>query len=188
MPLLAQQRVAVDENARCSRAAPSWRVGVGDWTLPELELQLLFGGWTGRRARHIELELWLRWLLDLGSGLCEFCPEDLLHLLVETICEDAMSYLELDGEVVQVASIFVVDARIFPHEAHGLLERIPALEKGLACGCLAADDTADFLLHGSQRHGVFDERIVVLQTPRGQVEEGQEDLQIATVVCQWLQG
>jgi hypothetical protein len=100
MPLLAQQRVAVDENARCGRAAPNWGVGVGYWALPELELQLLLGSWTGRSARHVELELWLWWLLDFGSSLCEFFPEDFLHPLVDAIYEDAMSYLEFDGEVV----------------------------------------------------------------------------------------
>jgi hypothetical protein len=186
MPLLAQQRIAIDENARCSRAAPRWGVGVGHWTLPELELQLLLGRWAGRSTRHVELELWLWWLLDLGLGLCKLCAEDFLHPLVDARHEDAVTYLKLEGEVVQVAAVFVVDARVLPHEAHCLLKRTPALEKRLACGCVTADDTTHFLLYGGQRHGILDECIVVLQASRGQVEEWQEYLQVATAACQWL--
>lgn len=73
----------------------------------------------------------------------------------------AITYLELYRNIVEVTTIFVVFARVFPDQARHLFKGIPALQFGLASWRIAANDTTDFLLHGVKRDGVFDNRVVV---------------------------
>lgn len=91
------------------------------------------------------------------------------------------TYLELERHVVDITTIFIVVACVLPDEAHGVCQRVPALEQSVARGLFAADDSLDLLLHGCQRHGILDERIVVLQLSRWQVEEGRKYGQVAPV-------
>ena len=72
------------------------------------------------------------------------------------------THLELHGDVVDVATILVVVARIQPNERHGTLERIPALVKSMSSGLFASNYSLDLLLDCRQGHWFFDELVVVL--------------------------
>jgi len=49
-------------------------------------------------------------------------------------------------------------------------------------GRLASDNATNSLVHGCQRHWVFDQLVVVFQAPRWEILEGCKDLQAATGV------
>jgi hypothetical protein len=89
-------------------------------------------------------------------------------------------YLKLERKIVDVASILVVDTGILPNQTKCFLESVPTLEQCMPGGGLASHHSTNLLLYGGQRHRVFDQLVVVLQTARWKVLEGYEYLQTLT--------
>lgn len=93
------------------------------------------------------------------------------------------TYFKLEREVVDVATIFVVDTSILPNQTESFFESVPAFEQSVTCRSLASHYSANLLLYGGQRHGVFDQLVVVFQAARREVLEGQEYLQSLAGEC-----
>lgn len=75
-----------------------------------------------------------------------------------------MTHLKLQGDIVDVAAIFIVVACVLPNQAHRLVEGIPALEESVSGRLVASHYSLNLLLNGGQRHGFLDELVVVLDT------------------------
>lgn len=70
-------------------------------------------------------------------------------------------YLEIASEIVHVAPILVVVARITPNEADFLLEGVPCLEIGYSSWGFSAMLSTYSLLHALERYWVSDVFVVV---------------------------
>jgi hypothetical protein len=158
MLVLSLEGVPVNNDARCSRAARARSVSIRTGALSKFELQLLL--WRWRSSRHVQPQFWLRWLLDLGFGFSEALVKE---------------FFKLQGDVIDVATILVVETRVVPNERHVGLEFSPAIVTTLAGRLPASMNALHLLLDGGQRPWFFYEGIVVFQTPTREVDEWRKD-------------
>jgi hypothetical protein len=77
MLVLSLKGIAVNNDARRSRAARARSVSIGSGALSECYLQLLLWHW--RSSRHVQSQFWLRWLRNLGLGFREALVEEFLE-------------------------------------------------------------------------------------------------------------
>ena len=79
--------------------------------------------------------------------------------------------LELLGEGVDFASLFVVIESVGPKKLRLLLKSVPCLELANASRLTAALRTLDHLLQLSDRERICDYLIIIFQSTRWQVDE-----------------
>lgn len=112
---MSQESIVVDDDTRSGRVAGTWGIWFRTWASFEFQFQLLFG--SGCCGGHVEFELRLGWFVDLGLGLFEFFVEDFLCWSVgNDMVQSIDAHLKLQREIVDIASVFVVDAGILPDQ------------------------------------------------------------------------
>lgn len=85
----------------------------------------------------------------------------------------ANSYLQLPSKLVNVATFFIVVVGVAPEETGLLGHGVPALEFADATDALAVI-AVDELVELSEREGLRDDSVIVLQGSRGKVDERLE--------------